>query len=78
MGHWVLRPKILMRRLGSLSVRIERGLVLLQKLLLHGYIMVGDAKNGEPVLRLLDLLALLFLRNYLSYKLVLDQNQRLH
>lgn len=40
--------------------------------------MVGDAEHGEPVLGLLNLLALLLLRHYLSYQLVLDEDQRLH
>ena len=74
----MLRPKVLVGRLGSLRVRIQRCLILLQKFLLDSYIMVGDAEDGQPVLRLLDLLSLFLLRVYFGYQLVLDEDERLH
>lgn len=40
--------------------------------------MVGDAEDGQPVLRLLDLLSLFLLRVYFGYQLVLDEDERLH
>mmetsp|Transcript_7139 Transcript_7139/g.11284 ORF Transcript_7139/g.11284 Transcript_7139/m.11284 type:complete len:204 (+) Transcript_7139:206-817(+) len=70
--------------LSCLGVGVQGGLVLLQELLLHCDIMVGDTENGEAVLRLLDfslylisfvhLLLLLDLGN----ELILNQDQGLH
>ena len=74
----MLRPEVLVGRLGSLRVRIQRCLILLQKFLLDGYIMVGDAENGQPVLWFLDLASFFLHGGYFSYQFVLDEDERLH
>lgn len=80
----MLRTKILVRRLGGFRVRIQRGLVLFQELLLHGNIVICDAEHSQAVLRLFYLLHLaigllcVFLGIDFGNQLVLDQDQRLH
>ena len=77
-----------------LGVAIQRGLVLLEELLLDRNIVIGDAKDDQAVLRLARLLGqachrcliLLLLigfhhgtiRGYLTDQFILDQNKCLH
>ena len=75
LSHRVLRAKILVARLRRLGIGVERGLVLLEELLLHCDVVVGDAQNGQAVLRLLGVGLLLA---HLRDQLVLDEDQGLH
>lgn len=80
----MLRTKILVSRLGGFRVRIQRGLVLFEELLLHSDVVVRNAEHGQAVLRLFYLLHLaigllgVLLGVDLSDQLVLDQDQSLH
>ena len=52
LGHGVGLSKILKGRLSGLCVGVERCLVLLEELLLHGDVVVGDAQDDKTILRL--------------------------
>ena len=51
LGHGVAFAEVLGRALGCFGVAVQRGLILLQELLLHGDIMVSDTENDKPVFR---------------------------
>lgn len=50
LGHGVALAQVLGSALGRLGVGVQRGLVLLQELLLDSDIMVRDAQHNQPVL----------------------------
>ena len=70
--------EIFVSGLGGLSIRVKRCLILLEELLLNSYIVIGNTKHGQSVLRLFDRFPCLLLLDNFGNKLVLDEDQGLH
>jgi hypothetical protein len=67
-----------MSTLSCLRVRIQRGLVLLQKLLLDCDVVISDAQNSQPILRFLRLLPFSLLGFNLGNQFILNENEGFH
>ena len=83
--HLMVLSQIAGCALSSLRVRVQGRMVVLQKLLLHGYVVVRYAQHDHPVTRVLGVphlvslvLVTLSSRLHSAEQFILNQQERLH